>query len=1079
MTPLAVVAARGGCKGADDNKATLKVWRDGVKPTAIGFMGAWVMAVRIFKRARLRGFSAVLPALAFGAGLSGEANAQSASFNGTQATTFTLTSGANTATFTFGPNAVIGPTGGPTPGVTGDTLTAWNIINQGQINGGVGGGLDEGIFLNTVGGNSVINSGTITGGINGGVRLNDGGSVTNLAGGTITGVSIANTGTVTNAGLIQGNAQVGTGNIINQSGGTITGFANFATGTLTNAGTIAGDFTSSSSATVNNQFGGSIAGGVDINNTLNIPMRGPGTVTNAGSIGGFGVLLNDGGSVTNSGTITGTTANPTSFNIAGVFMFLGSGNVANLAGGAITGGTDGVQYFLGSGSVLNAGSITGMTGNGVNLQAGGSVTNLAGGTITGAVNGVQVVGNNAFTSSVINAGTITGTTGAGVSISIGAPVSVTNLAGGTITGVIGIDTNSVNATVINAGTITGTGGTAISFDDNTPSNLILRTGSVINGNVVSAFSFMDSLILQGTGSANNNFTGWESLQVQASGLWALNGVSSFFETQVSSGTLVVGDASHPGASLTGSVQVDAGGALAGQGTVNGNVTVANGGTIAPGAASPFSTLNVTGNTQFNVGSFFNVNVNAAGQTDKLAVAGTATLTGGIVQVLAQSANLTTTNYTILTAGSLGNTTFAGATASSIFLSPTLSYPSQQQVVLTLNALPFASAAQTPNQIAVANALNAGNQNALTAALFGQTSIAGARQAFNALSGEVYGSVQNTQADQTQFARNAVLGRLRQSDSGGDTAALSSGGPELSYAENPNSSTGFPGFAKAAADGWHDLTTWVEGLGGIGHVDAAANGNTAALSSNFSGFLTGTDARFGAMRVGLMGGYTATNLNIDGRSSTAGINSALLGAYAGTSYGSFHLRSGAVASFDSIDTSRVIDFPGFADSAKAHLNGYTSQAFGEAGYGVSFGQIAVEPFAGAAYVRVHDAAFAENGGIAALSGSASNENIGYSSLGVRAATLWTLPNGTVLNPHAAVTWQHAFGDVAPTAALAFQSSGAAFSVGSVPIAADSALVEGGVDWRITAQVKLAVEYQGELAQHAQVHTAKGKFTWAFF
>ncbi|SHN76759.1 autotransporter outer membrane beta-barrel domain-containing protein [Bradyrhizobium erythrophlei] len=1032
------------------------------------------MAVRIFNRACLRGLFAV--SLALGAGLSGEASAQSASFNGTQATTFTLTTGNNTSTFTFGPNTVIGPTGGPTPGVTGDTLTGWNVINQGQINGGVGGGLDEGIFLNTVGGNSVINSGTITGGVNGGVRLDEGGSVTNLAGGTITGVSIANTGTVTNAGLIQGNVSVATGNIINQSGGTITGFANFfSTGTLTNAGTIAGDFTSSAGATVNNQSGGSIAGGVNINNTLNIPMRSPGTVTNAGSIGGFGVLLNDGGSVTNSGTITGTTANPTTFNIAGVFVLVGSANVSNLAGGAITGGTDGVQYFLGSGSVLNAGNITGMTGNGVNLQAGGSVTNLAGGTITGATNGVQVVGNNAFANSVINAGTITGTTGAGVSISNGAPVPVTNLAGGTITGTIGIDTNSVNATVINAGTITGTGGTAISFDGNTPSFLILRTGTVINGDVVSAESFRDSLILQGTGNNNNNFTSWESLQVQASGLWALNGVSSFFSTQVSSGTLVVGDASHPGASLTSSVQVNAGATLGGQGTV-GTVTIANGGTIAPGAASPFSTLNVTGNTQFNVGSFFNVNVNAAGQTDKLAVGGTATLTGGTVQVLAQSANLTATNYTILTAGSPNGTTFAGVTTSSIFLSPTLSYPTPQEVDLTLTAKPFNTAAATPNQTAVANALNAGAQNALTAILFGQTSIAGAQQIFNALSGEVYGSVQNTQADETQFARNTILGRLRQSDSSGNTAALAFGGPELSYAASVDSSTGF---AKAAADTWHDLTTWVQGLGGVGHVDADANGNAAALRSNFSGFLTGTDARFGAMRVGLMGGYTATNLNIDGRSSTAGINSALLGAYAGTSYGSFHLRGGAVVSFDSIDTSRVIAFPGFADSAKAHLDGYTGQAFGEVGYGASTGRIAIEPFAGLAYVRVHDAAFAENGGIAALSGSASNENIGYSSLGVRAGTLWTLPGGTVLNPHAALTWQHAFGDVTPTAALAFQNGGGVFSVAGVPIAIDSALVEGGVDWRITAQVKLGVEYQGELAQHAQVHTAKGKFTWTFF
>ena len=199
---------------------------------------------------------------------------------------------------------------------------------------------------------------------------------------------------------------------------------------------------------------------------------------------------------------------------------------------------------------------------------------------------------------------------------------------------------------------------------------------------------------------------------------------------------------------------------------------------------------------------------------------------------------------------------------------------------------------------------------------------------------------------------------------------------------------------------------------------------------------------------------------------------------GRGNGSFRLRSGAVASFDSIDTSRVIAFPGFADSAKANLNGYTGQAFGEVGYGMSFGQIALEPFAGVADVRVHDAAFAENGGIAALSGSASNrEHRLFLARRARRHAMDASRRHRAQSPRrtdmaARLRRRH------PTAALAFQSSGSAFSVGGVPIATDSALVEGGVDWRITAQIKFGVEYQGELAQHAQVHTAKGKFTWIF-
>jgi outer membrane autotransporter protein len=567
--------------------------------------------------------------------------------------------------------------------------------------------------------------------------------------------------------------------------------------------------------------------------------------------------------------------------------------------------------------------------------------------------------------------------------------------------------------------------------------------------------------------------------VQASGVWALNGVSSVNQSIIESGTLVVGDAGHPGAQLTSQVTVDAGGTLGGQGTVIGNVFAANGATVAPGAASPFSTLNVTGNAQFNTGSLFNVDVNGAGQSDKLAVTGTSTLTGGTVQAQTAATNYAAqTNTTILTAGTRNSTIFAGVAASSIFLSPSLSYPSQQQVVLTLASRPFNSAASTPNQTSVANALNAGAQNTLTALLFGQTSVAGAQQIFDALSGEVFASVQNTQAEETQFARNAMLDRMRQGDAEGDTAALGFGGP-MAFAESLYENLPAPvaaANAAVAAPPSRELTSWLKGFGGFGKTDG--NSNAASLSTTYSGFLTGGDIRYGMLRAGLMGGYSHANLNVDARGSSGGIDSAQLGAYGSLAVGGFHLRSGASASFDTVDTSRTVAVPGFTDRTRGRFNGYTAQIFSEVAYSMAVNRVAIEPFAGPAYVHVHDAAFLESGGVAALSASASNENIGYSSLGLCAGTLWTLANGTVIAPHASAAWQHAFGDVVPTAALAFASTGAAFTVSGVPIAKNSALIEGGIDWRITAQIKLGVAYQGELAKSAQTNTAKGSFTWNF-
>ncbi len=252
-----------------------------------------------------------------------------------------------------------------------------------------------------------------------------------------------------------------------------------------------------------------------------------------------------------------------------------------------------------------------------------------------------------------------------------------------------------------------------------------------------------------------------------------------------------------------------------------------------------------------------------------------------------------------------------------------------------------------------------------------------------------------------------------------------------------------------------------------------------MKSRFGGFLSGADMRIGqAWRAGLVAGYTRTDLNVDARSSSAGIDSVQFGAYAGGRLGAFNVRTGGSLSYDSIDTSRSIAFPGFTDSTHARFHGSVGQLFGELGYGMALGHLALEPFAGLAYVHVHDGSFQESGGLAALSAGSSTENLGYSTLGLRAAAAMPLANGTVLIPRGSVQWQHAFGDATPTTALAFQSTGTAFSVAGIPIARNAALVEGGFDWRLSPWAKLGAFYQGELAAHAQAHAIKGAFTWDF-
>jgi outer membrane autotransporter protein len=468
--------------------------------------------------------------------------------------------------------------------------------------------------------------------------------------------------------------------------------------------------------------------------------------------------------------------------------------------------------------------------------------------------------------------------------------------------------------------------------------------------------------------------------------------------------------------------------------------------------------------------------------------------------------LTTTNV-----NGLGGTTFSSVTTNLAFLTPSLSYTAND-VTLTLatatggtgdpgggstgggttgggtasTGFGFASVAQTRNQRAVATALDRGPvSNPLIIAVLNQT-VAGARQAFDALSGEVFGSVHNAQGQEAQFARSAMLGRMRQSSYAGipgDLGALGFGGPALAYAAGDTGSTdsASAAYATKAAPGARgpsrDLTFWAQGLGGWGHADS--DGNAASLRSRFGGFLSGVDARVGeTWRAGFVAGYMRSDLNVNARASSAGIDSVQLGGYAAGRLGVFNVRGGGSYSLDSIDTSRAIFFPGFSDKASARFHGNVGQVFGEVGYGMAFGSVAVEPLAGLAYVHVRDGSFLESGGVAALSGASASENFGYSSLGVRAATAVPLADGTMLVPRATLQWQHAFGDVVPASALAFQGTGAAFSVAGLPIARNTALVEGGFDWRFAPQAKLGAFYQGELAAHAQTHAVKGAFTWDF-
>jgi outer membrane autotransporter protein len=259
-----------------------------------------------------------------------------------------------------------------------------------------------------------------------------------------------------------------------------------------------------------------------------------------------------------------------------------------------------------------------------------------------------------------------------------------------------------------------------------------------------------------------------------------------------------------------------------------------------------------------------------------------------------------------------------------------------------------------------------------------------------------------------------------------------------------------------------------------------NGDDASadVHRNLGGFFTGFDRRFGDWRAGLAAGYTNSSVSVSARASSANIDTAYLAAYAGTSFWAWNFRSGATFAWNTIGTSRSVVFPGFDEQVSARYGAGESQVFGELGYAVTVGSIAAEPFAGLTWVHLDTRSFTETGGVSALTGTGTKDDVGYSTLGLRAGTNYLLQNDMMLTPLVSVAWQHALGILTPTAALAFASAGASFNVTGVPLAHDAALVEAGGDLRLTPQAKVGIVYTGQLANSVHDHSVKGDFTWRF-
>lgn len=400
---------------------------------------------------------------------------------------------------------------------------------------------------------------------------------------------------------------------------------------------------------------------------------------------------------------------------------------------------------------------------------------------------------------------------------------------------------------------------------------------------------------------------------------------------------------------------------------------------------------------------------------------------------------------------------------------------------------FSLAGLTFNQASAATALN--NQidktgdlppEFLNLFLQNQTELAGS---LSQLSGDAYANVNSTAFADASLVRGSVLSYLRSGQNFGFGGPIGSGPTRTVYAMEASDLPGgksrpvameMPTQIRAASR----YSLWGEALGARGRTDG--NANTAKLDRSTGGFIIGGDVGFdllgGETRVGIAGGYTRTNFDIDSRLASGNINGVFGSLYGATSFGNVNLRLGASYTNNDIEMNRLVLVPGLNGVFKTKLDGFTAQAFGEAGYQLNYGAVQIEPFAGAAVVRLHTDSFNEIGGPAALFGASQDQTIPTTTIGAHFAT--KLATSLPLTARATLAWQHAFGDIDGKALLGFRAIGNAFAVQGVPVARDSLIAEARLDWQITGQLSAGIGYNGAIAKDNQDHALKARIDVRF-
>jgi outer membrane autotransporter protein len=897
----------------------------------------------------------------------------------------------------------------------------------------------------------------------------------------------------------------GSGGLTKNGNGTLTLGAVNSTGPVTlNAGTI----TAAVDGALPDDVTYTVNGGTLNLNSFDVNMTSLSGSGGTVSLGSATMTLKQTTTQTYSGTITGTgnlhDAGAGTMILAGNNSYTGTTTID--ASATLQVGNGSTTGTLGTGNVTDNGALTFdrsnalpvnnvISGTGAVRQIGTGTTTLGAansysggttvtaGTLQAGVNGA-LPNNTAYT---VNGGTLdlndfnlttSSLKGSGGAIDLGsATLTDSNSAtsesyAGVISGTGNLVTNG------NATTLTLTGNNNYSGTTTVGANSTLQIGAGGGSGTLGTGNVTDNgtLIINRSGSVAvaNVISGTGALTLSGSGTVNLSAANTYMgPTNVNTGTL------NLTGSVTSNTTVASGATLTGIGSILGAHNLVNSGNLTPGTAgTPNGTLSVGGTYTNNANSNVNLTVNSAGDVNKLAVTGAATLNGGTVNVNTAAGFQNGFHYNFLTAnggitGDYSPTVVVNGGMNN-FIKAMLGRSGNTEFVV-LESL-FSTIGTTTNQRHVGHYLDqiASGASGDLQTVLGAISMLPtdeAAAAFEQLSGDIHGTLGQIDIQTTNLVIYQVAQRLRSATfSPGGCLAVCDG-----RAQRPDGAKialvgcgpdGEPEFADACDDCGPQWSGWVQGfgLGGAAKSDGNAPGVNYASGGTIAGIERWVDD---CHLLGFYGGYVGTDVQgtFDRHSS---INGGDFGAYLmlddGFSY--YSLLGGF--EFDGFATNRALQFDDVNRTATSNYFGWENYYYLERGFSFESCNSVLQPFAALQYIYLRQNSFVESGANSIdLAGGGVPTNSLRSILGARAQYAIYNGKGRRVLPEVHALWLHEFLDSNTIVRATFSpvpTGSSGFTAQGLDLGRDWALVGANFTWEMLGGWSMFVN--GDIQTNAQ-------------